>query len=100
ALVNEVQKPLVRQKGYFIAGKFDQLKRDAPYDPLIQALQDLLKQVIAEGQTSINHWKMCLNTEMGPYMAAIAKMIPAIKWIVGEVEEPEELPAIESHIRL
>src|SRR5690606_27867766 len=44
ALVNEVQKPLVRNKGYFISGKFDQLKRDAPYYPLIDALQDLLKQ--------------------------------------------------------
>ncbi|MBS4197732.1 ATP-binding sensor histidine kinase [Lederbergia citri] len=100
ALVNEVQKPLVRNKGYFISGKFDQLKRDAPYYPLIEALQDLLKQVMAEGENSIHHWKTSLETEMGPYLASIAKMIPAIKWIVGDVEEPEELPAIESHTRL
>ncbi|MCJ8008840.1 AAA family ATPase [Lederbergia wuyishanensis] len=100
ALVHEVQKPLVRNKGYFISGKFDQLKRDAPYHPLIQALQDLLKQVMAEGEKSIHRWKIGLETEVGPYLAAIAKMVPAIKWIVGDIEEPDELPAIESHTRL
>jgi len=31
SLVNEVHKPIVRQRGYFIAGKFDQFKRDIPY---------------------------------------------------------------------
>ncbi|MBS4202371.1 AAA family ATPase [Bacillus sp. FJAT-49732] len=100
ALVNEVQKPLVRNKGYFISGKFDQLKRSVPYDPLIQALQDLIKQVMAEGEKSIQHLRTRLEAELGPYLSAIAKMIPALKWIVGEIEEPEVLPAIESHNRL
>ncbi|MBS4220711.1 AAA family ATPase [Bacillus sp. FJAT-49711] len=100
ALVNEVQKPLVRNKGYFISGKFDQLKRDAPYHPLIHALQDLLKQVMAEGEKSIQHLKGRLETELGPYLSAITKMIPAIKWVVGDIDEPEVLPAIESHNRL
>jgi len=31
SLVNEVQKPILRQRGYFISGKFDQLKRNIPY---------------------------------------------------------------------
>ena len=37
SLVNEVQKPILRQRGYFISGKFDQLKRNIPYASLIQA---------------------------------------------------------------
>ncbi|NER03419.1 MAG: protein kinase, partial [Okeania sp. SIO3C4] len=30
AVVNEVHKPIVRQRGYFIKGKFDQLQRNIP----------------------------------------------------------------------
>ena len=100
ALVNEVQKPLVRNKGYFISGKFDQLKRDAPYEPLVNAFQDLLKQLMAEGEKSIEYWKIRLESELGPYLPAIAQMIPAIKWIVGDVAPADSLPAIESHTRL
>jgi len=31
SLVNEVHKPIVAARGYFISGKFDQFKRNIPY---------------------------------------------------------------------
>ena len=31
AVVNEVHKPIVRQRGYFIKGKFDQFQRNLPF---------------------------------------------------------------------
>ena len=31
AVVNEVHKPIVRQRGYFIKGKFDQFQRNIPF---------------------------------------------------------------------
>jgi predicted ATPase len=34
AVVNEVHKPIVRQQGYFIKGKFDQFNRNIPSLPL------------------------------------------------------------------
>ncbi|MBS4209393.1 ATP-binding sensor histidine kinase [Bacillus sp. FJAT-50079] len=99
ALVNEVQKPLVRNKGYFISGKFDQLKSQVPYAPLIHAFQDLLKQAMAEGEKSIRNWKARLESELGAYLPVIAKILPEIKWITGELPEPEVLPAIETKNR-
>jgi serine/threonine protein kinase len=39
ALVNELHKPIVRERGIFISGKFDQYKRDIPYATLVQAFQ-------------------------------------------------------------
>ena len=35
ALVHEIHKPITRQRGYFISGKFDQLKRNIPYSALV-----------------------------------------------------------------
>ena len=52
SLVNEVHKPIVRQRGYFIGGKFDQFKRDIPYASTIQAFQDLMRQLLTESTTA------------------------------------------------
>lgn len=52
-LVNEVQKPIVRQRSYFISGKFDQFKRNIPYASLIQAFQSLIRQLLTESKASI-----------------------------------------------
>ncbi|MEM7348330.1 MAG: protein kinase, partial [Chloroflexota bacterium] len=45
ALIHEIHKPLLARQGYFVTGKFDQFKRDTPYTSLIQAFQDLMRQV-------------------------------------------------------
>jgi serine/threonine protein kinase len=37
AVVNEVHKPIVRQRGYFIKGKFDQFNRNIPFSAFVQA---------------------------------------------------------------
>jgi serine/threonine protein kinase len=57
ALVNEVHKPIVRQRGYFIFGKFDQFKRNIPYSALIQAFQELVRQILAESDGRIRAWR-------------------------------------------
>ncbi|MEG4610327.1 protein kinase, partial [Microcoleus sp. F6_B6] len=39
AAVNEVHKPIVRQRGYFIKGKFDQFQRNLPFSAFVQAFR-------------------------------------------------------------
>ena len=50
ALVNEVHKPILRQRGYFISGKFDQLQRDIPYTAITLAFQHLIRQLLTESK--------------------------------------------------
>ncbi|HEY9298698.1 MAG TPA: AAA family ATPase, partial [Phormidium sp.] len=64
ALVNEIHKPIVRQRGYFISGKFDQFKRNVPYDSLIQAFQKLMRQLLTETEEQIFVWKRKLLTAL------------------------------------
>ena len=42
AVVNEVHKPIVRQRGYFIKGKYDQFGRNIPFSAFVQAFRDLM----------------------------------------------------------
>uniref|UniRef100_A0ACD5GUE0 Protein kinase domain-containing protein n=1 Tax=Desertifilum tharense IPPAS B-1220 TaxID=1781255 RepID=A0ACD5GUE0_9CYAN len=56
-LVYEVHKPIVAVRGYFTSGKFDQLQRNIPYSALIQAFQELIRQLLTESPERISLWK-------------------------------------------
>ena len=53
SLIQELYKPIVRQKGYFISGKFDQVVRNIPLGALIQALRALVQQLLTESEQQL-----------------------------------------------
>ncbi|MEG4808951.1 AAA family ATPase [Microcoleus sp. F8-D3] len=83
SLVNEVQKPILRQRGYFISGKFDQLKRNIPYASLIQALGDLMRHVLTESSEKIAIWKQQILEALGSNGQVIVDVIPEVELIIG-----------------
>ncbi|WP_062107308.1 ATP-binding sensor histidine kinase [Bacillus niameyensis] len=100
ALVNEIQEPLVQNRGYFISGKFDLLKRQVPYAPLIAAFKDLLKQVLSEGKEKLEEWRERLLTEVPLHLPVISSFLPEIEWIVGKQPNIETLSPVDSHNRV
>ncbi|MGL5063177.1 MAG: AAA family ATPase [Microcoleus sp.] len=98
-LVNEVQKPIARQRGYFISGKFDQLKRNVPYSSIVQAFQSLIRQLLTESEVSILGWKYKLLAALGTKGKVIAEVIPEIERIIGRQSPAPKLGAIEAQNR-
>ncbi|MGL5193385.1 MAG: protein kinase domain-containing protein, partial [Chroococcales cyanobacterium] len=99
ALVQEVYKPITRQRGYFISGKFDQLQRDIPYASLVQAFRSLILQLLTESATQIATWREKLLTALGPNAQIIIDVIPELKAIIGEQPHVPELPGTEAENR-
>ncbi|EYF00548.1 trifunctional serine/threonine-protein kinase/ATP-binding protein/sensor histidine kinase [Chondromyces apiculatus] len=99
ALVNEIQRPVVGRRGYFISGKFDQLKRNIPYAPIIEAFQDLMRQLMAENEASFAAWKARLEAALGTNAPVLAEMIPAVELLLGKQPPPSPLPPTESQNR-
>ncbi|MEG3840592.1 AAA family ATPase [Microcoleus sp. herbarium14] len=99
AIVNEVQKPIVRQRGYFISGKFDQFKRNIPYASLIQAFQSLIRQLLTESDASIQTWKQKMLAALGASGQIVADVIPEIELIIGKQPEVPQLGPTESQNR-
>jgi len=92
ALVHEIHKPIVEKHGYFIAGKFDQFKRNIPYSALIQAFQTLVRQLLTEPEEQITQWKEQLLNALGSNGQVIIEMIPEVELIIGPQPELPELP--------
>ncbi|MEH2325227.1 MAG: AAA family ATPase [Nostoc sp.] len=98
-LVNEVHKPIVRQRGYFIGGKFDQLKRDIPYASLIQAFRELMRQLLTESQARVEVWKNKLLQALGANGQVIIDVIPEVELIIGQQAPVPQLGVAESQNR-
>lgn len=99
ALVQEVYKPITRQRGYFISGKFDQLQRDIPYAALVDAFRSLLRQILTEGKERIAVWRDTLHTALGTNGQVIVAILPELELIIGPQPELPELGAAESRHR-
>ena len=45
ALVGEIHRSIAQKNGFFLSGKFDQLRHNIPYSALIQALRGLIREI-------------------------------------------------------
>ncbi|MBG1266113.1 ATP-binding sensor histidine kinase [Nostoc sp. WHI] len=100
AVVNEVHKPIVRQRSYFIKGKFDQFQRDIPLSGLVQAFRDLIGQLLSETDAQIQHWKAKILRELGTQTQVIIDVIPELEKIVDKQPPVTELSGNAAQNRL
>ncbi|MEA5470126.1 AAA family ATPase, partial [Spirulina sp. 06S082] len=98
-VVQEVHKPITRQRGYFVSGKFDQFKRDIPYSSIIQAFQELVRQILTEATEKIKDWKQKLLETLGTNGCIITDVIPEVEMIIGIQPEVPKLGSLESQNR-
>jgi len=91
AVVNEVHKPIVRQRGYFIKGKYDQFGRNIPFSAFVQAFRDLMTQLLTESDVQIGQWKTKILNAIGENGQVIIEVIPELSKIIGEQPLAPEL---------
>ncbi|ACP20942.1 hypothetical protein Aasi_1629 [Candidatus Amoebophilus asiaticus 5a2] len=86
-LIQEIQKPIALQHGYFITGKFDQLNKNVAYSAFAQAFNSLVQQWLTEDQTSIMQWKIRLMESLGTQASLLIKVIPSLALLIDEQPE-------------
>ncbi|MGF1936844.1 MAG: trifunctional serine/threonine-protein kinase/ATP-binding protein/sensor histidine kinase [Nostoc sp. ChiQUE02] len=91
AVVNEVHKPIVRQRGYFIKGKFDQFQRNIPFSAFVQAFRDLIRQLLSETDTQFEQWKCKILSALGENGQVMIEVIPELEIMIGKQPPAPEL---------
>ncbi|MBO3463159.1 trifunctional serine/threonine-protein kinase/ATP-binding protein/sensor histidine kinase [Aetokthonos hydrillicola Thurmond2011] len=91
AVVNEVHKPILKQRGYFIKGKFDQFQRNIPLSGFVQAFRDLMGQMLTENDAHRQQWKSKILEALGDNGQIIIEVIPELVGIIGEQPPAPEL---------
>ncbi|MEH2109003.1 trifunctional serine/threonine-protein kinase/ATP-binding protein/sensor histidine kinase [Nostoc sp.] len=91
AVVNEIHKPIVRQCGYFIKGKYDQFNRNIPLSAFVQAFRDLMGQLLSESDTQLLQWKEKILSALGENGQVLIDVIPELEQIIGKQPAAPEL---------
>jgi predicted ATPase/signal transduction histidine kinase len=99
ALVQAIYEPVTRRRGYFAAGKFDQLRRDIPFSGLVGALEDLVQQLLTEGEEELEHWRRAIQAAVAPNGRLLTDVVPTLELIIGPQPEVPELDTVESQHR-
>ncbi|MDJ0556295.1 MAG: AAA family ATPase [Microcoleaceae cyanobacterium MO_207.B10] len=90
AVINEVHKPIVKQRGYFIKGKYDQFQRNIPFSAFVQAFRDLIGKLLSVSDAELQTWKTKILTVLGENGQVLIDVIPELENIIGK-----QPPAIE-----
>ncbi|MEE7626202.1 AAA family ATPase [Methylobacter sp. Wu8] len=98
-LIQELQKPLVRHRGYFTSGKFDQYQKNIPYSSLIQALRNLMRTFLTESDAQVAQWRTKILDAVGRDGRVIIDVVPELEFIIGAQPEVAHLPPVEARNR-
>jgi predicted ATPase/transcriptional regulator with GAF, ATPase, and Fis domain len=99
SLISELYRPIVKQRGYFLSGKFDQVMRNLPYGALIQAFRGFVWQVLAESEHRLAGWRSRLTAALGANGGVLAEVIPEIELVLGKQPVPPALDPAEAQNR-
>ncbi|WP_437761971.1 AAA family ATPase [Sorangium sp. So ce281] len=98
-LVNELQKSVVRERGYFATGKFDQLNRTTPYAAVAHVYQELIRNIMAEPAEALAQWKRRLAAAIGSNGQLLIDLIPELELLLGPQPAVQALGPTESQAR-
>jgi len=91
AVVHEIHKPIVRQRGYFIKGKFDQFNRSIPLSAFVQAFRNLMGQLLCESDRQLADWRTRILEAVGENGQVLIEVIPELRQIIGVQPPAPEL---------
>ena len=98
-LINEIHKPVIKQKGILISGKYEQFNRDVPYSGIIQAFKELIINILTESDQNIKSWKQKISEAIGSNGQILIDVIPELEHVIGKQPEVSELDPNETQNR-
>lgn len=98
-LIQELQQPIVRHRGYFTSGKFDIYQRNIPYSSIIQALRNLVRVLLTESAERITAWQGRILDALGRNGRVLIDVIPELEALIGPQPAVPPLPPVEARNR-
>ena len=83
SLIEEVHRPIVEQRGYFTAGKFDQYQRHIPFTGIIHAFREFIAQLLTESDAEVAAWREKILATVGELGRVLIEVIPEAELILG-----------------
>jgi len=96
SVVHELHKPVVRQRGFFLSGKFDQFQQDIPYSTLAQAIRGLTQQLLSGTDEELARWREHLLEAWEGQGRVLVDVVPQLELVAGQQPPVQELSPSEA----
>lgn len=100
ALVNELDRYQIGERGFLVQSKFDQFQHGEAYSAVAATFRALVQQVLLEPEYQLDKWRSRLIEALGPNGALVVDLVPELTLIIGEQPGVRELPPAENRNRL
>jgi predicted ATPase/signal transduction histidine kinase len=98
-LAQELYRPITGRRGYFIAGKFEQLQGSTPYSAIAAAFRSLVRQLLGESEERLARWRDELKAALGPSAQVIIDLLPEVELLLGAQPAVQPLGPTEAQNR-
>ncbi|WNG34565.1 AAA family ATPase [Archangium violaceum] len=99
SVVHELHRPVVRQRGFFLSGKFDPFQQAIPYTTLAQAIRGLTQQLLTGSDEELARWREHLLEAWEGHGQVLLDVVPQLELITGKQPPCPELPPSEASHR-
>lgn len=99
SLVRELYEPITRRRGFFAAGKFDQLEKSRPYSAFASVFGSLVKVLLGESEQSLANWRQKISNAVGVNGWVATDVVPELELIIGKQPHVPDLGPTESQNR-
>jgi len=97
AFVHDTLREIVSSGGgLFIGGKFDPYRSDIPYAAWIQAIEDLVRQLLASSPDVLAGWKERIARQIGEYGQLLIELVPQLERLIGKQPQVQQLSPHEA----
>ena len=100
ALVQEILEPATLANANLIEGKFDQVNRGVPYASIVQALGQLVADILARSPEQVARWRARLLAALGANGRALTALLAELERLIGPQPALDEVPPEEAKNRL
>ncbi|WP_256758482.1 AAA family ATPase [Cohnella sp. WQ 127256] len=97
--VMETLRKAVPKEGLFAKGKFDPHRAPPPYDVWIQAIGELVGQLLTESTLQIEVWKLRILDALEGYAQILVERVPKLELLIGPQPFIQPLPPLEAQRR-
>ncbi|MBV8179018.1 MAG: AAA family ATPase, partial [Mycobacterium sp.] len=99
ALVDELRPMATGSDGWFVAGKFDQFRRDLEFDAIHQAFRALGRLLLAEPPDELAELRERLLAAVGPNAGLATAVLPEFAALLGVPPEPGDALTVQPRAR-
>ncbi len=100
SLVRELDRPILARRGFFISGKFDQYARSRGLGAILEALEELVGQVLLRPEEELQRFRLALRRNLGASVAVLTECLPSFGDIIRAEHQLTPLPPAEASRRL